>query len=52
MSGIVPLSVEVGDRVLFGKFAGTDITVDDEELLIVREEEILGVRVIAVHRHG
>jgi len=37
----VPLDVKPGDRVLFGKYSGTEITIDDEELLILREEEIL-----------
>ena len=37
----IPPDVKVGDRVLFGKYAGTEITVGDELLLIVREEEIL-----------
>jgi chaperonin GroES len=36
-----PLDVKVGDRVLFGKYSGTEIKVEDEELLILREEEIL-----------
>jgi len=38
-----PLDVKVGDRVLFGKYSGTEIKVDDQELLIVKEDEILGV---------
>ncbi len=38
---VVPLEVKAGDRVLIGKFSGTDVTVDDEEHVIVREEEIL-----------
>jgi chaperonin GroES len=33
--------VKPGDRVLFGKYSGTEITIDDRELLILREEEIL-----------
>jgi chaperonin GroES len=37
----VPLDVKVGDRILFGKYTGNDILVDDEEYLILREEEIL-----------
>jgi chaperonin GroES len=40
---IVPLDVRVGDKVLFGKYSGSEITVDGEELLILREDEILGV---------
>ena len=38
-----PLDLKEGDRVLFGKFGGTEITVDGEDLLILREEDILGV---------
>jgi chaperonin GroES len=37
----VPLEVKVGDRILFGKYTGNDITIDDQEYLILREEEIL-----------
>lgn len=38
-----PVAVKVGDRILFGKYSGSDIKVEGEELLIVREDEILGV---------
>jgi chaperonin GroES len=38
-----PLDVKSGDRVLFGKYAGTEIKIDDEEYVIMREEEILAV---------
>ncbi len=38
-----PLSVKPGDRVLFGKYAGSEIEVDDENYLIMREEDILAV---------
>lgn len=38
-----PLDVEVGDRILFGKYAGTEVTLEEEEVLILRSEEILGV---------
>jgi len=38
----IPLDVAVGDRILFGKYTGSDITVDGQEYLILREEEILG----------
>src|SRR5260370_8484449 len=37
----VPLDVKVGDRILFGKYTGKDIKIDDQENLILREEEIL-----------
>ena len=39
----IPLAVKKGDRILFGKYAGTEIKIDNEELLILREEEILGI---------
>lgn len=38
-----PLDVQVGDEVLFGKYAGTEVNVDGEKLLMMREEDILGV---------
>ncbi len=38
-----PLDVKVGDIVLFGKYAGTEVKVDDQELLVLREEDIVGV---------
>ena len=37
----IPLDVQVGDRILFGKYSGTDIKIEDVEYLILREEEIL-----------
>jgi chaperonin GroES len=37
----VPLEVKVGDRILFGKYTGNDIKIDDQEYLILREEEVL-----------
>lgn len=40
---VVPLDVKAGDRILFGKYSGTEIKIDDQEYLIVREEEVLGV---------
>ncbi len=40
---VTPMDVKVNDRVLFGKYAGTEINIDDEEHLIMREEDILGV---------
>ncbi len=40
---ITPMDVKVNDRVLFGKYAGTEINIDDLEHLIMREEDILGV---------
>jgi chaperonin GroES len=38
-----PLDVKEGDRVLFGKYSGTEIKIDGEELVIMREEEVLGI---------
>ena len=38
-----PLDVKKGDRVLFGKYAGTEIKIDGDEYLMMREEDILGV---------
>lgn len=40
---LVPLDVKAGDRILFGKYSGTEIKLADEEYLIIREEEVLGV---------
>ena len=39
----VALDVKVGDRILFGKYAGQTVKVDGEELLVMREEDIMGV---------
>ncbi|MBE0621395.1 MAG: co-chaperone GroES [Burkholderiales bacterium] len=38
-----PLDVKVGDRVLFGKYSGSSVKVDGDELLVMREEDIMGV---------
>jgi chaperonin GroES len=38
----IPMDVEVGDRILFGKYGGTEIKIEDEEYLILREDEVLG----------
>ena len=40
---LVPLDVQVGDRILFGKYSGNDIKLDNEEYLIMREDEVLGI---------
>ena len=40
---ITPLDVKKGDRVLFGKWSGTEVKIDDEELLIMKESDLLGV---------
>ncbi len=39
----IPLEVKKGDRVLFGKYGGTEVKMDDEEHLIMREDDVLGV---------
>ena len=38
---LIPLDVKPGDRILFGKYSGNDIKIDDEELMILKEDEIL-----------
>jgi chaperonin GroES len=40
---VQPLDVQVGSRVVFGKYSGTEVKVDGEELLIIREDDVLGV---------
>jgi chaperonin GroES len=40
---VVPLDVQPGDRILFGKYSGSDIKIDAEEYLIMREDEVLGI---------
>ncbi len=40
---VVPLDVKAGDRILFGKYSGNDVKVDDNEYLIMREDEVLAV---------
>jgi chaperonin GroES len=40
---LIPLDVKVGDKILFGKYSGTEVKIDGEEHLIMREEDILGV---------
>jgi chaperonin GroES len=40
---VIPLDVKAGDRILFGKYSGTEIKIDEQEYLIIREEEVLGI---------
>ncbi len=40
---VIPLELKVGDKVLFGKYAGQSVKVDGEEVLVIREEEVLAV---------
>jgi chaperonin GroES len=46
------LDVRVGDRVLFGKYSGSEVKIDNEELLIMREDEILGIIQRAARKKG
>ena len=39
----LPLEVKVGDNILFGKYAGTELKIEGEELLMMREEDVLGI---------
>jgi chaperonin GroES len=40
---VIALDVKAGDRILFGKYSGTEIKIDNEEFLIIREDEVLGI---------
>ena len=40
---VLPLDVKVGDKILFGKYAGTEIKIEGKEFLMMREEDVLGV---------
>src|SRR5215208_4490897 len=40
---LVPMGVKVGDKVLYGKYSGTEVTIDGEQLLILRESDVLAV---------
>ena len=39
----IPLEVKKGDRILFGKYSGTEVKIEDEECLIMREDDVLGI---------
>jgi chaperonin GroES len=39
----IPLDVKAGDRILFGKYSGSEIKIDDQEYLIMKEEDVLGI---------
>ena len=45
VSSLIDSGLKRGDNILFGKYSGTEVTVDDQELLLLREEEVLGVLV-------
>ena len=49
---VIPLDVKAGDRILFGKYSGTEIKLDYQEYLILREDEVLGVLEAAKHAAG
>jgi chaperonin GroES len=49
---VIPLDVKAGDRILFGKYSGTEIKLEDEEYLILKEEEVLGIIEAAKHAAG
>jgi chaperonin GroES len=40
---LIPMTVKVGDKVLYGKYSGTEVTLDDEQFLILRESDVLAV---------
>jgi chaperonin GroES len=40
---IQPMNVKVGDRILFGKYSGTEVKIDNEDYLIMKEDDILGI---------
>ena len=40
---IIPLEVKIGDRVLFGKYSGTDVSVGGEDLVIIKESDVMGI---------
>src|ERR1700686_3111892 len=44
---LIPLDVQAGDRILFGKYSGSDIKIDGNEYLIMREDEVLGILIDA-----
>ena len=49
---LIPLDVKAGDRILFGKYSGTEIKIDNLEYLIIKEDEVLGVLEAAKHAAG
>ena len=40
---VTPLDVKAGDKILFGKFSGTEVTIDGDELIIMKESDIMGI---------
>jgi chaperonin GroES len=47
---VIPIDLNVGDRVLFGKWSGTEVKIDNAELLIMKESDIMGVVIEAVSK--
>ena len=47
-SRVIPIDLKVGDRVLFGKWSGTEVKIDNAELLIMKESDIMGVVIEAI----
>ncbi len=48
----IPLDVKAHDRILFGKYSGSEVKVDDQEYLIMKEEDVLAIRFYSVTRGG
>ena len=40
---LIPIDIKVGDRILFGKWSGTEVKIDGEELLIMKESDVMGI---------
>ena len=47
---LIPIDIKVGDRVLFGKWSGTEVKIDGQELLIMKESDIMGIITVAAAR--
>jgi chaperonin GroES len=46
---LIPIDLKIGDRVLFGKWSGTEVVLDGEDLLIMKESDIMGVLTVVSH---
>jgi Co-chaperonin GroES (HSP10) len=49
---LIPMDVKIGDRIIFGKWSGTEVKIDGEELLIMKESDIMGVVVVGAPKSG
>ena len=47
---LIPIDVKIGDRVLFGKWSGTEVKIDDDDYLIMKESDVMGVMVVSETR--